>query len=306
MLLYPLLAMSHLLSHVDPESLIERTSTPPFSEMIVSWNGKRPDEGTFEIFVSLFVDGVWSEKLLYATWGATSQGTFSQKGGVANSYQDAISPTGGLATGYRIYLEGTSREKLDALFVSLSTPDSHIEPPQEKPPSVFLSGFVEISQMGLGELGPRLCSPTSLTMVLSHFLPERAWDPLQIAQEVYDNQWDIYGNWILNTAAASHYLRGLSVFPRVERVGSFMRIHEELSRGFPLIVSVRGHLPGAPQEYRSGHLLVLTGYDAEKNGFQVMDPAFPETKNTSITYPVEDFLRAWKNRGYIAYVFSPT
>jgi hypothetical protein len=72
----------------------------------------------------------------------------------------------------------------------------------------------------------------------------------------------------------------------------------------PVIASVRGPLPGSALPYAKGHLLVVTGFDAETQNVLCMDPAFPSDAATQTAYPIADFVAAWNRRGNIAYIFA--
>jgi hypothetical protein len=107
---------------------------------------------------------------------------------------------------------------------------------------------------------------------------------------VHDQTFDIYGNWVFNTAATEKF--------RVTRLASF----EELYTHLPAVVSVQGPLEGAPLPYLSGHLLVVRGWEAGR--VLVMDPAFPTHEETLTSYPIESFLAAWDRRRRLAYISS--
>jgi hypothetical protein len=107
----------------------------------------------------------------------------------------------------------------------------------------------------------------------------------------------------LNVAEASHHL-GNQWMCWVERLNGFQDIYDRLIQNTPVIVSVRGPLPGSAQPYAKGHLLVVKGYDPSEKKVLCMDPAFPDEKSTLISYDLEDFITAWQRRGKIAYLFS--
>jgi hypothetical protein len=117
---------------------------------------------------------------------------------------------------------------------------------------------------------------------------------------VHDDEWDIYGNWILNTAQGYQETGG-AFRPHVRRLNGFPAVHRYLSEGLPVVVSVRGPLEGAPHPYASGHLICVIGY--EKGRVYCIDSGFPDDASTWTSYAMSDFLTAWSRRGYIAYVF---
>jgi hypothetical protein len=78
-----------------------------------------------------------------------------------------------------------------------------------------------------------------------------------------------------------------------------------LKQGRPVVVSLKGSLPGTLLPYTSGHLIVIKGYDAATQHFLCMDPAFPSDEQTDVAYPWQALMQAWENRHYLAYLFIP-
>lgn len=107
----------------------------------------------------------------------------------------------------------------------------------------------------------------------------------------------------LNTAQASHKL-GNPWNCFVARFTNFNQIVDQLRKGYPVVVSVKGPLKGSALPYESRHLLVVKGYDSKKQEVFCMDPAFSANELTHVTYALDDFLVAWGRRKGIAYVFD--
>jgi hypothetical protein len=147
-----------------------------------------------------------------------------------------------------------------------------------------------------------LCSPTSITSLLQYLVGQN-FNPIDIAQHVYDQEADIFGNWSLNCAEASSKLPEGSLCA-VHFLDSFMPILENLKYGIPSIVSIQGSLSNAPQPYPSGHLVVVKGYNSQKSLIHCMDPACETDEETNISYDAEEFLQAWTRRGSIAYLIQ--
>jgi hypothetical protein len=294
-----------------PSFIWEQNTTLPFNELIVSWDAERPKTGAYLIRLSVFTHN-WSPWLDYAYWSSTDQHTFHQQkpGLPIQTYQDALECLhGAQATGFRICVEAQNRadlQSLRGLHASATDLKAHQLAPAD---SLNCRALIElnvpkISQMALtDERKERLCSPASTTAVVKFLSPQHSLQPLSLADEVVDTAFDIYGNWILNSAQASHYL-GPPWQCYVARLTSFQQVLDKLAKGFPVIVSVRGPLIGSALLYQSGHLLVVKGYDPKAQNVLCMDPAFPCDQETSAAYPLEDFLAAWKRRGCIAYIFD--
>ncbi len=276
-----------------------------FDELILSWNGLRPSIGKWTFWVSL-LQGQWSPWIRYAEWGHNTQKTYQHSiiGSRIESYQDAVYAKDGLCTAFRIKVtcqNGTNLENLHSLYACISNLSNFaISPPKDLPP-IQLSNFPKISQLILNH--PRakdFCSPASTSAVIS-YLSKTKICPIEFAKKVHDMEFDIYGNWILNTAQSYEELKEMFRI-RTQRLGSFQTLHSYLLKGLPVIVSVRGPLPGSYLPLTFGHLLTVIGYKDEK--VLCMDPAFPEDAKTHVAYNLNDFLAAWARRQNIAYVFT--
>lgn len=270
-------------------------SVPPFNEMIVSWNGQRPALGSVGIYARVLMEE-WTPWVEYMTWGADEQLSHKTQVGFVKVYQDHLEVLEGQeARGFQIRADQPLR------FHVFTNGRKEIPGPlPTEPVHVQIGG---LSQMVLQHPRHRdLCSPTSTSAVI-HFLAQKAVDPVQFAERVRDHGFDIYGNWVLNVAESSGYL-GPSWGAWVERLQGFADIHRRLLTGTPVIVSVRGPLPGSAQPYAHGHLLVVTGFTPKTAEVHCMDPAFPSDDQTHVRYRLDDFLAAWARRGHLAYIFE--
>lgn len=287
---------SHLYQNNSPNWEVH--PSPPFDECIVSWNGSRPQIGKWVFWISLHQDGLWSSWLRYAEWGACSQRTFHSESINATTYQDAACPRSGYATGFRIKVEaeeGADLTKLNRLTACISRLSECTIPPFSPHSPIQISNAPGLSQIALGHpLSQRICSPTSIVNATA-LLTTHRWDPIDFAKQVYDDGFDIYGNWILNVAAAPCPCY-------VERLHSFEKIDDQLKRKLPVIVSIRGPLTGTPQPYSTGHLLCVVGYKQEK--VICIDSGFPTDLQTLAEYPLPEFLIAWNRRKNLSYIFG--
>src|SRR5690606_27037305 len=144
--------------------------------------------------------------------------------------------------------EGEDLSGLHALHVCLCKLDQYkIVKPEELVP-VLLDSFPRKSQMQLNHKRQRdLCSPTSLSTAIN-FLQKRMISPTDFAECVLDQEFDIYGNWALNIAECYHQTQSPC---RVERLGCFGDLHAHLLKGRPVVVSIKGPIPGGALEYSS-------------------------------------------------------
>jgi hypothetical protein len=298
--------MTHRKGSISQEWKEENLS--PFDELMISWNTPRPKEGKFLFYVSVKTDQ-WSPWLLYASWGSDGQSSFSSTTEEApvKVYQDALEMMGGRkATAFQIKIltEGDANlRNIHGLHVYTNTDKSKESQKTVSLTPIYLK-VPGLSQMTLNHVRHTdLCSPTSTTAVIRYLSNDYTIDPLFFAQQAWDSGFDIFGNWVFNVAQASTHL-GDAWNCWVERLHEFNDIHNYMKQGTPVIVSVRGPLPGSAQPYAKGHLLAVIGYDSSNQKVICMDPAFPTDNETQIAYNLEDFVRAWSQRGNVAYVFT--
>ncbi|MCB1112641.1 MAG: C39 family peptidase [Chlamydiales bacterium] len=280
-----------------------------FDELLISWNAQRPEQGAFQLYVSLQVDGVWSPWAFYALWGSNNQFTTQQEVQEfpMRVYQDCVSVLEGKrASAFRVLVlsvDGAPLGRFRALHVT-TTDKSMRGPPKKKSwkaVSLPVSGLSQMTQPD--EVKERLCSPTSTLSVVRYLSGARDMSILQFADKVHDHYFLIYGNWILNVAQAYMEL-GDPWRCWVSYLDDFDAIHRRLETGIPVVVSVRGPLPGSAEPYSKGHLLVVTGYDPANSEVLCMDPAFPVDDAAHVRYRYEDFMEAWARRNHIAYLFE--
>lgn len=281
----------------------------PFDELILSWNAARPINGKYLFYVSVKTDE-WSSPLLYASWGCEGQSSYSNTNpdSTVKVYQDALEVLEGKkANAFQIDIvadDGASLSDVHAIHVYTNgDKGAHQEETISDEQPIYLQ-VPKLSQMVLNhERHTSFCSPTSTTAVVRYLLNEDSIDPVNFAQHVWDSGFDIYGNWVFNVAQASVEL-GSSWNAWVERLNGFDAIYQRLQQGTPVVVSVRGPLPGSAIPYKQGHLIAVIGYDPLSQKVICMDPAFPENAETHVRYDLTDFVQAWGRRGNIAYIFS--
>lgn len=280
----------------------------PFNELIISWNCKRPKKGKY-LFLVRAKTFTWSSWMLYAEWGSDFQATFSaqcQKTQVT-IIQDTLTIPDAEATAFELRVECDRDDLKDApIHVFACAADMrkrHEYALSEVNFSVCLP-LKGLSQVALKlPYSLRICSPVSMAAIVG-YLRQRPVNPVEMAQGVYDHGWDIYGNWVLNTAHASTLLDG-AWHCWAEKKVTFKKALNFLEKNIPLAVSVQGPLPGSARPYQDGHLMVMMGYDSIAQKVVCMDPAFSEHEHTIIRYNLGQFLAAWNRRGNLAYLFSP-
>jgi hypothetical protein len=141
-------------------------------------------------------------------------------------------------------------------------------------------------------LSGRLCSPTSVSMVLAANGVSRP--VFDVSSRAYDSRHDIFGNWPRNIQAA--YALGVPGY--LTRFSQWSDVYNTLDAGTPLIVSIqakKGELRGAPYSETGGHLIVVRGYDAAGD-LLINDPASGEEAKGRLVYKREDLQKVWMER----------
>jgi hypothetical protein len=150
------------------------------------------------------------------------------------------------------------------------------------------------------DIAARICSPTSVAMVLAHFGVQAS--TRDVAARALDSAHDLYGVWPRNVQAA--YSFGVSGY--VARFSDWAEVERLVAARTPLVVSIGvepGQLHGAPYASTPGHLLVLLGFDAAGDCV-VGDPAAEDARGVRRTYLRSEMETVWMRRGGTAYVFE--
>jgi uncharacterized protein YvpB len=164
--------------------------------------------------------------------------------------------------------------------------------------SQFETGKTE----GVEKISKRICSPTSITMMLRYYNTPGI-SLASIADKTYDSGAKMFGNWAFGVATIFNEYKKQK--PN-ENIKTYVRWYESLDdilnhikKGNPVIVSIgykENELQGAPLP-TAGHLLLIRGGDGSY--IYVNDPAAPENKTVTRKYRKDEFLKAWKGVAYI-------
>lgn len=290
-----------------------KNDIPLFSQLIFYWNAFRPEKGYFS-FHAQVLDGKnkWHDWHTMINWGKDIQKSFSNEGTTGTKYCHVRleMPPKRLAKGVRIKVvahDGANLSSLRSLGINvanLSAFNEEFNHAINLLPSVVINGIPKQSQMVLDH--PKadvMCSPTSCGMLMS-YLKKQPLNTLDFALGVYDYGLNSYGSWPFNIAHAFEHCEG-EVFFKVMRLPSFFELHSMLQKSIPVVVSVRGKLQGAPKEYNNGHLLLVIGWDKQKQKVICHDPAFDQNEKVYMEYDIKSFCTAWGRSRHLAYVAEP-
>lgn len=287
-----------------------------FHDALVSFNADVPtDEGLrVELRVSPDRSGeTWSSWLTLATWGNGSRfaapvRTFvlptGQAGKIDIDYFTAPRPHVYRRLQYRL-LATSPGVRADLVSVALDNErgwifrDTARETSEASDPGVPF----RTQKTPDAALSGRLCSPTSVAMVLAHHgvdVPVAT-----VAEIARDPEFDLYGNWPRNIQAAASL--GVSGF--LTRISNWSQVDALFDQGLPIIASIqvsKGELPEAPYESTGGHLIVLTGFTPEGD-VRVNDPACGTEAEGRRVYSRKNLTNVWLSRtGGTAYVLLGT
>ena len=284
-------------------------STQAFDQVLASWNAEEPPGGSLVVELRVAEREAWSPWLWLADWGdlASGPGLAPRASRLGQVEVDAFAATRPLG---RVQLRFSSldaegrrlRPRLSRVDLCLRRVESAPAPPESPVPAASAPlALPKLSQRSApAEMAARICSPTSLAMVLGYYgQPVR---PEAVAARAYDPWHDLYGNWPRNIQSAWSY----GVPGYLTCFDSWGPLEKMVRSGQPVIISIRvapGALPGAPYAASQGHLLVVVGFDGE-GGVIVHDPAAPDSTSVRRVYGRRELGRCWFGHGGVAYVLA--
>jgi hypothetical protein len=292
--------------------ILEKVDLNHFKQLLFCWNALRPSEGYFSFFgqVRDAVNKRWLDLHHMIDWGKDQQCSYFDEGMVTKYHHVRLElPDNRLADGFRLKVvaqEGASLDLFRSLAVTLCNQnifDVSCIADAQGLLSVTIPKVPRYSQKILDHPKAEvLCSPTSCSMLLSYLQQGTVVDAVHFAQQAYDAGLDAFGSWPFNIAHAFHASGGEMAHFLVTRLPSFRVLHHYLTKNIPIVVSVRGPLPGSAGEYAQGHLMVVIGWDAEGQRVMCHDPAFPTDEEVLVWYDFNDFCQAWGRSHCLAYV----
>ncbi|MHC4235522.1 MAG: N-acetylmuramoyl-L-alanine amidase-like domain-containing protein, partial [Planctomycetota bacterium] len=305
------------------ESPVIETDTL-FNEVLISWNVDAPPNVALSVDarVGRRRDGSWSPYLHFADWGEKpppgEKTTECDRGRIDVDYFvseerfdsvqyrlqavcSGLPDGGGAAANLRVARVAVCLSDTTGRLTSVPRRSHFARPPveqwQRRLPVPFRSQRAERK-----ELAGRICSPASVAMVLEYRGVNRPTE--ELARRIYDAAHDIYGNW--PRAVQASYSYGVPGY--LARFSDWTAVEQMIAHDQPLIISIRadeGELSGAPYKATEGHLLVITGFEADGR-VSVNDPAVRAPAQAQRTYSRRDLETVWmRTRRGTAYVLRP-
>ncbi len=272
-----------------------------FTKLVCSWNAQTHD-GTVEIQLQAKkADGSYTEPFSWGRWSSkagvsASASTQNADGKVST---DVLSLNESCPGTVRVIVKlRKTAEKSPVLYNVTLAPQTAAGVLDAPSPMEEVKLTVPRRLQGVvPEIGGRICSPTSLTMVLMS-LGTTEYEPADNAWAVYDNHDDIFGNWSFNVARAGEL--GYHAFVDYYDMDA---LKYALLQGTPVICSVtikEGQLAGSgyPNRSSGGHLLVAIGYTV-KDGREWVIINDPAVEGCEIQLLASEFDSIWKKVAYI-------
>lgn len=300
--------------------------TAPFQEMVISWNSATPAGTAITIEGQVCVDNTWSEWFSWGTWSTaaeTGSAAINPRNGDISLETDTLtikSKKRATAFRYRLTLTSDHSQVTPVVrMVAVSIRDRQ-NIPKVYPPNPAAADYAHLTKdlavpmyaqtVRDPVIRSRICSPTSLTMVMRYYGLEKV--PEETAWGVMDYVGDMFGNWSFNTAYAAS--NGLTAY--VDFFNSLADLKREIAHGHPVIASVKYRnsaqvpeiypvLHNAPIKSTDGHWVVVRGF-IQKNGKEyvlVNDPAAPDNNSVYREYLAGEFEKAWVK---VVYVVTPS
>jgi len=198
---------------------------------------------------------------------------------------------------------GTRPPKLKFLSLSVLDSKTRFDPlPAETRAWGKTIDVLERSQMAY-ENGDVLCSPTTISMLLSYWggeleRPGLDEDVPAVVQGVFDPAWGGTGNWVFNTAYAGSF-RWMRAY--TTRFSDVAELEAFIAKGIPVGLSVCYNRLRGKGRVPSGHLVVCVGFTREGDPI-INDPG--TSQHVRKVFPRANLIDAWaysKNAVYLVY-----
>ena len=287
-----------------------------WDQLVVSWNASAPPDTFLEVEAAASSRGHTTRFYSLGRWTpdekmfprASVSGQRDADGKV--NVDTLVLKRPADAAQIRLTLGGVNGALPMMKFLGLSFCNSRVVPeklPANRAAWGKIIPVVERSQQSYAG-GNGWCSPTSLSMVLTHWGSESNcadWklDAPEVAAGVIDRNFKkATGNWSFNTAYAGS-LNGMRAY--ATRFSDISELEDWIAVGIPVVISARYDLlqDGRKQDL-NGHLTVCRGFT--EDGDLVINDPWTDLKVESVRhiYKRENVRRAWatsRNTVYLVY-----
>jgi hypothetical protein len=283
-----------------------------FTEVIVSWNAKLPEQAYLIVEARALHEGTATKYYTMGVWSRHSA-THPQTSVPDQSDQDGTVATDTLllrqpATRFQLRVTVGCKAKTEPLlkYLGVSLCDASARLLSLAPNRAAWGKTIAVperSQMAYPN-GKVLCSPTTVSMLLSYWAarleqPELDKQVPEVAEGVYDLAWKGTGNWCFNVAYAGSS-PGIRAY--VTRLADVSEIETWISAGIPIGLSVDYDRLRAKGPGPNGHLVVCVGFTSTGDVI-INDPGTSE--HVRKVFPRNQLVDAWSCSHNTAYLIYP-
>lgn len=295
-----------------------------FNKLIVSWNAETPKDTSIKVEAKVFIvnsnsatKGKWSEWVSWGQWG-----TEIKRKSDDTRYNDVQINTDTVNIKNN---KVANKLQLKVTFISENSKNTpilrqliidHINKKEKNISNynydeIIVNKIIDIpciSQMLRDKsICHRICSPTSLTMLLNGLGEKLVVE--DVAWKCFDYKYDGFGNWVYNVAFAASLK-----YEAYVKFGSIEALKNEILKGYGVAVSVKytndlnnksyPYVEGAPTT-TEGHLIVVCGMQCNESNEKyviVNDPAGKNDEEVRRKYKLNEFIEAWNTSDNIMYI----
>jgi len=275
-----------------------------FKELVPSWNILINDKSNITILISVGNNLGFSKFYIMSSWSESYKASFnSQEDDFAKVNIDTIVTKLDDIDRFKVKIVFRGRETSETYLRSISITTKPLNDVFNNDVSFLIEKELAVpphQQMSIPLIGGKICSPTSLQMLLNYnghyFTPE------EVASNVYDKGAGIYGNWSFNTSFAGGFS---DLYSRVEYVNTLETLSYYIQNDIAVAMSIKttdkNDLVGSIVAYSSGHLIVLIGFKKIDDTWYaiVNDPAEYEDSAVRREYLLTELLNAFSGYTYV-------
>jgi hypothetical protein len=282
-----------------------------WDELIASWNAEMPTHAYLQIEVRALYPGRMTKWYVMGRWSGDPaqhprESVRNQKDDDGNVDTDTLGlKQAGERLQLRLTLGSEAGQSPTLKFLSVSLLDRQAKPVPLPPNKSAWGKTIDVperSQMAY-ENGGVLCSPTTVSMLLTHWSKELKQPGLdrdvpEVVTGVFDPNWGGTGNWVFNTAYAGSF-KGMRAY--TARLSDVAELEDWIAQGIPVGLSLCYNRLRGKSRVPSGHIVVCVGF-TENGDAIINDPG--TSKNVRKIFPRTNLIDAWaysKNAVYFIY-----
>jgi len=275
-----------------------------FKELVPSWNILINDKSNITILISVGNNLGFSKFYIMSSWSESYKASFnSQEDDFAKVNIDTIVTKLDDIDRFKVKIVFRGRETSETYLRSISITTKPLNDVFNNDVSFLVEKELAVpphQQMSIPLIGGKICSPTSLQMLLNY--NSHYFTPEEVASDVYDKGAGIYGNWSFNAS----FVGGFSdLYSRVEYVNTLETLSYYIQNDIAVAMSIKttdkNDLVGSIVAYSSGHLIVLIGFKKIDDTWYaiVNDPAEYEDSAVRREYLLTELLNAFSGYTYV-------